>query len=190
MFGFTKRKKSDIQSGWTGSSRLWRAFNYGQKSNIRSWPMMTRGRGRGHDTPKNWWHHLWTAPYQRLQYIALECTFHMLQYICYIAFKWICYIALHCDTLPNASIHWIGMHLLHCIAPCDITISFAFLLCRVDFSEMKYLWIECKVIDSLLYSSMYNVCKLMGESLWLAACKLACFAGHCFKPPLSPGHSA
>ena len=35
MFSFTKIKNSDIQSGWTGSPRLWRAFNYGQESNIR-----------------------------------------------------------------------------------------------------------------------------------------------------------
>ena len=35
MFGFTKRKNGDIHGGWTGGSRLWRAFNCGQKSNIR-----------------------------------------------------------------------------------------------------------------------------------------------------------
>ena len=65
MFGFTKRKNSYIQGGWTGGSRLWRAFNYGQGSNIRwfvaksvrsrvtralrgvakTWQMMMRGRG-------------------------------------------------------------------------------------------------------------------------------------------------
>ena len=118
--------------------------------------------------------------------------------------------SIHCIGMhiPHASIHllhWIGMHLLHCIALWYIAKRFNTLnwnafaslhctmrqyhqLCRADFSEMKYLWIECNVIDSLVYSSRYNVCKLMGESLWLAACKLACFAGHCFKPPSSPGH--
>ena len=85
MFGFIKRKNSDIQGDWTGGSRLWRAFNNGQKSIIRcffsreisyvasyarieggvakKWRMMTRGRGGGYDTPQKWWRHLWTAPY-------------------------------------------------------------------------------------------------------------------------------
>ena len=79
MFGFTKRKNSGIQGG---SSRLWRAFNYGQESNIRCFvakSVMLRvtramrggsqkvtnddeGEGGGHDTPQKWWRHLWTAP--------------------------------------------------------------------------------------------------------------------------------
>ena len=74
----TKRKNSDTHSG----RRLWRAFNYGQvtqEPNMRKqvccelharwggvakkWRMMARGRGGVHDTPQNWWPHLWTAPY-------------------------------------------------------------------------------------------------------------------------------
>ena len=70
-----------FQMKLTSGPRLQRAFNYGQETNIRCFSrrqywcelhapggvvakkrqMMTRGRG-GHDTPQNWWCHLWTGP--------------------------------------------------------------------------------------------------------------------------------
>ena len=70
-----------FQKKLTSGPRLQRAFNYGQETNIRCFSrrqywrelhapggvvakkrqMMTRGRG-GHDTPQNWWCHLWTGP--------------------------------------------------------------------------------------------------------------------------------
>ena len=58
MFGFTNRKNSDIQGGWTGGSRLWRAFNCGQKSNIRCFvakSVMSRVTRAMRGDSQKWW---------------------------------------------------------------------------------------------------------------------------------------
>ena len=85
MFGFTKRKRivtfrvaglvvPGCEGPWTvvqsptyavlSRNHLCRELRARWGGVAKKWQMMPRGRGRGPDTLKKWWRHLWTAPNQ------------------------------------------------------------------------------------------------------------------------------